>query len=550
MPSQKGFMKPQRSTSMGLAEGDKGSSGAPSSLDSPYSARLPTNPPEPAAASYGSKGKEMATPELIRPSPGNPSRQSQPQSAMFNLLATIVGGGVLSLPYAFRLTGVLTGIVLMALAAVAGDFSLYMLCSCARRTGQISYVEVAQAAFGKSGAFVTTSVLMIMTVFVMIAYMVLVRDIWTGIISSVVGRALDAEQSNQVLFVALAAVFPACLAKDLHALRHFCYIGFFSAMVLTAAIAYRSVEANNMNPAARLQLKLNADSWGDIFEAFPILCLSFLCHFNILSVHSQFVNPTRERLKGLLHGTMGLTAALYIVLALCGYLYAFEDTKDDILLNFDPSDRVMILGRVGMGLNMLVAITMLVLPCRDIFFTVMGSLSEKVAVRRGDAAAGRVRFAACFSHSVAWPEHLIATKIQLLQASRLPRPTISKSVCCGREGYLPVAETGDTPTTPGGSPVSKIGDCLMMARHVLTTVAIMGFSLYCALSVPGVGIVWSICGSSVGFMVCYTLPSLFYLKIRWHKSFNTRKAGALLVLVVSMFAIIICTKHAVLQALQ
>lgn len=44
-------------------------------------------------------------------------------------------------------------------------------------------------------------------------------------------------------------------------------------------------------------------------------------------MHSQFVNPTRERLKGLLHGTMGLTAGLYIVLALCGYLYAYGDTK-------------------------------------------------------------------------------------------------------------------------------------------------------------------------------------------------------------------------------
>lgn len=44
-------------------------------------------------------------------------------------------------------------------------------------------------------------------------------------------------------------------------------------------------------------------------------------------MHQQFVNPTRERLKGLLHGTMGLAAALYIVLALCGYLYAYEDTK-------------------------------------------------------------------------------------------------------------------------------------------------------------------------------------------------------------------------------
>lgn len=40
----------------------------------------------------------------------------------------------------------------------------------------------------------------------------------------------------------------------------------------------------------------------------------------------------------------------------------------------------MILGRVGMGLTMLVAITMLVLPCRDIVFTVMDSIAAKVAV--------------------------------------------------------------------------------------------------------------------------------------------------------------------------
>lgn len=40
----------------------------------------------------------------------------------------------------------------------------------------------------------------------------------------------------------------------------------------------------------------------------------------------------------------------------------------------------MILGRVGMGLNMLVAITMLVLPCRDIVFTVMDAITAKIKV--------------------------------------------------------------------------------------------------------------------------------------------------------------------------
>ncbi|CAB1096529.1 unnamed protein product [Ectocarpus sp. CCAP 1310/34] len=78
----------------------------------------------------------------------------------------------------------------------------------------------------------------------------------------------------------------------------------------------------------------------------------------------------------------------------------------------------------------------------------------------------------------------------------------------------------------------------------------MGFSLFCALSVPGVGVVWSICGSSVGFMICYLLPGVFYLKIRWHKQFNKRKAGALVVVVLSSAAIVICTRHAVLQAMQ
>lgn len=44
------------------------------------------------------------------------------------------------------LTGVVTGIVLIVIAAMAGDFSLYMLCSCARRTGKITYVEVREKA--------------------------------------------------------------------------------------------------------------------------------------------------------------------------------------------------------------------------------------------------------------------------------------------------------------------------------------------------------------------------------------------------------------------
>lgn len=46
---------------------------------------------------------------------------------------------------------------------------------------------------------------------------------------------------RQVLVVALFMVFPVCLFKDLRALRHLCYMGFFSVILLTTAVRCRLV---------------------------------------------------------------------------------------------------------------------------------------------------------------------------------------------------------------------------------------------------------------------------------------------------------------------
>ena len=54
-------------------------------------------------------------------------------TCIFTLTSTIVGGGVLSLPYAFRRCGLLFGPVVLIAIAIMSDFSVYTLLSCARR---------------------------------------------------------------------------------------------------------------------------------------------------------------------------------------------------------------------------------------------------------------------------------------------------------------------------------------------------------------------------------------------------------------------------------
>ena len=75
---------------------------------------------------------------LLVPPFDAPSRQSRPVVAIFNLIATIVGGGVLSLPLAFQKLGVVLATILMIVAAIITDQSLYLLCLCARLTGASS----------------------------------------------------------------------------------------------------------------------------------------------------------------------------------------------------------------------------------------------------------------------------------------------------------------------------------------------------------------------------------------------------------------------------
>ncbi len=165
-------------------------------------------------------------------------------STVFNMVATMMGGSVLSLPYAMRETGIFFGMLMLAVGVGGTYFSLDILCSCARRSGVTSYIEVARVAYGNRGSSLVTTLLLIFTVFVLVAYMVLSRDIWTGLFELSLGREISPTGSIFVLFSLLVVCFPACMAKDFHALRHMCYVSFSAAIILVLALGY--VKSNSI----------------------------------------------------------------------------------------------------------------------------------------------------------------------------------------------------------------------------------------------------------------------------------------------------------------
>lgn len=210
-----------------------------------------------------------------------------------------VGGGVLSLPLAFAKAGIIPSILLMIFAAVITDFSLYIICSCARRTnpGATSYMEIVKYAFGPSAEIATTSILVTYLSGVLVGFCVLLKGIFAPLVKDVLdlmGGSLGGIQENDkfdaiILFIILVLMAPLMIQRNLYALRNICYVGFSSVCFIAITIGIRAYQRNFVDTKAEnidFNIKWMANSWDDILFAFPVIVLAFLCAFNMVEVHT------------------------------------------------------------------------------------------------------------------------------------------------------------------------------------------------------------------------------------------------------------------------
>lgn len=503
----------------------------------------------------------VASIEILNPLRDSALRKTSPLGAITNLVATICGGGVLSLPFAFQHAGIIPGVALMIFAAIITDFSLYILCSCARRTGGRSYGDVALVAFGPLAEMATTLLLFLLLSFMLTAYIVLVKDVWTPMVLAVVPAQavipfdaskipddeLEDVAGDFVALMALAIVSPFLLKRDLYALRYTCYVGLCSACLLACAIVYRCAQRNLHTNLFRTNVKLYADNWADLLFSFPIIVLSFLCCYNVLAVHGSLVNPSRKRLRSVvdrsmltvlwyvirfslvlnssctccsLHLTLFFPSSLFTTIGLFGYLCAYDDTKDNIFLNFDLSDHVFFLGRAGYAITLTLAMPLVLLPCREALL----SLPEQ------------------------WSHRSIASKVQAVDDGPLiingvnfdeELPLLSKAIQEYDSAGDKSAATSEL-TEELGPPT-----CAEYAVHIGSTALIVGICYVGAVAVPGVALVWSIAGSSMAIIIAFFIPSASYLKLRGKKGVNPRTIGAACLLVFSAVACVVCTAQTI-----
>ncbi|KAG1711046.1 hypothetical protein DVH05_013763 [Phytophthora capsici] len=466
--------------------------------------------------------RNRASHEFFSPGPHATTRTATAPSAVFNLVSTIIGGGILSLPFAFDKCGLVVALIFMVIAASASTFSLYVIVSCSRRGRAASYEEVVRKALGARAGRITVMLLVLLTFLTLVAYVILTKDL-VGSLGArfLYNRPISEAEQNVLTVVCVLLVSPALLARSMDALRFTSIFSLVSVLVLAIAITVRAVDATfshhdvvNAEAESPIPIKLVPDSWADAAYAFPIISVSFLCHFNVLPVYRELHKPTRHRLKKIVASTMFSTWLFYILVGIMGYLFAFRQiggVQGDILNNFSDSDPLVNLGRLGLLVTIQLSLPLIIQPCRT-------NLLRLAKIIRS------------FLH----------TRAKVFDA---PDSTDSESEVVIGEG------TALLPTSNGALPASSTngsrGRFKSAVVHALLTVGIMASVITIALLSPGVAVVWNLMGSTVGLLISYVLPCVSYVCIRREKpNTDCRKLTAWIILVISSIVCTVCTVQA------
>lgn len=291
------------------------------------------------------------------------------KGTVFNLINTVIGAGILALPYCLSLDGVASGLFLIFFVALMAEGTVWMLLYCVDTTSQANFGQL-----GKNLGGAVVSVLIDLSIFLLnfglcASYVIIIGDNLTEYAHDADALATNYGRIIGSKYVILAFVwaiflFPLSMLKKMSALRHVSLLclGFISLFVLVVIIggtgalkplglapySYDGImhsHSGNGTHYGLWDLPEVPISFISLLQTSPFVFFAFVCHMNVpmlyqdLRRRSKMVRDSHyssKRAKMMCAVTVALTVCflLYGLCALFGFILFKDKISDDILTNF------------------------------------------------------------------------------------------------------------------------------------------------------------------------------------------------------------------------
>lgn len=311
---------------------------------------------------------------------------------IFNLVKSIVGAGVLSLPAGIAAYGNAPSAILPAtlLIGIIGFFSAYgfsLIGRVCNFTGGQSYRDAWSKSVGDSTSWIPAVTCTFKTCCAVLSYSMILADTVRALLLS---GGISTTRTAALLGITSTTLLPLCLLKNLSSLAPFSLLGIAGMFYTTIAMAVRhfggayrlgspAVKGGAAAvPAGKYLADVAANyqpAFGDMGASaalspntFILICMlstAYMAHFNAPKFFVELKDNTVKRYNTVVGTSFGISVGLFALVASLGFLTFGGASSGLILNNYSGKDAVMSLSRIAVAISIVFSYPLIFAGARD-----------------------------------------------------------------------------------------------------------------------------------------------------------------------------------------
>eukprot|EP00835_Amoeboradix_gromovi_P007004 NODE_985_length_2539_cov_0.269262.p1 type:complete len:317 gc:universal NODE_985_length_2539_cov_0.269262:841-1791(+) len=273
-------------------------------------------------------------------------------SSIINICNTILGSGMLLMPFAFAKVGWGVAIFLVILSASASALGMWLL----TRVGVLydkllsnpdanfnglnnlppSFFSLAAITYPPLARFFDIAI-GIKCLGVSVSYLIVIGQYMPVLMSLVTENSMLTSKTTWVL-ISLLIISPLAMKTRLDSLRTTSFIALIAVVYLVILVIYFFAIASRDGEIKGIPYKVfppltmaNLDLV-EFLKIFPAFVFAFTCHQNVLSVYNELENPTSPRLLRVIGVSIVCSALVYSIMGFLGYTLFGDQLSDNIVL--------------------------------------------------------------------------------------------------------------------------------------------------------------------------------------------------------------------------
>ncbi|XP_024411607.2 solute carrier family 38 member 8 [Desmodus rotundus] len=285
-----------------------------------------------------------------KPATASPSLSSL--GAVFILLKSALGAGLLNFPWAFHKAGGVTPAFLVELVSLAFLISgLVILGYAASVSGRVTYQGVVGGLCGPAVGKLCEACFIVNLLMISVAFLRVIGDQLDKLCDFLLPSAPPAlppwyvDQRFTLTLLSMLVILPLSAPREIGFQRFTSFLGTLAACYLALVVMaqyYLGAQALVREPRPAL----SPSSWTSVFSVFPTICFGFQCHEAAVSIYCSMRNQSLSHWA--LVSVLSLLACclVYSLTGVYGFLTFGTEVSADILMSYPRDDGAIIIARV------------------------------------------------------------------------------------------------------------------------------------------------------------------------------------------------------------